>query len=222
MGEAVHKKVYDDFMFDTRRSALYSVAKQGSPPDPSLLTSGGDHYNGVVQLQSLATGSTLVEMASNTSGFTVAEQVEFYARIKMPAYSVSEKDLMDIGLQDSSSFNAYLQFLIYYGESPQNYWIYARPNSGSGETGYNTGVALPTGGGSTGWVEINMRTYGTGSDLTWELSKDGITQARGTIPSSVLPTLSLRPYFRVGKPATGGSRITKGYLDYYSTLHNAA
>jgi len=218
-----YKYVADDFVHYTWRSDYFNNSSSGSPPAVQLLpyTASPDHYGGSLHLRSNATGASLREVSSTTSGFTVANQVSFYARCKMPAYSASEKDLFDFGLQDSSSFNAYLQFIIYYAESPQNFFIYSRANSGTSEVGYNIGIALPGGGGSTDWFEVLIETFGTGNNAYWELTYDTAVQASGIISSGDLPTLSLRPYFRVGKPVTGGSRQTEGYIDKFFCAHKS-
>jgi hypothetical protein len=212
-----HEHWFDHFVWETYRSSLHTVNKTGTTPaDPSLLTTGLDSINGAMAIETL-TGASSVAVNRNIYNYTVAKQVRFFARLKMPDFDTAEYDIVHLGLRDSNSFNYYIQFLIDYQSSPGNYFFESKPDSVTAATSFNTGIALPTNGTSTEWLEVEIYTFKGSNDATWELSNDSTLLARGTITSSTLPAGNMEPYIKAEKNGTG-TRKTEVYLDRWTIV----
>jgi hypothetical protein len=211
----------DDYLGREYRSSLHTVTKStvNVPLDPVVETSGSEQVNGAMRIDSQAgSGSWINVDYLPVSNVLLSKAFRFWGSFKIPAVSSTEYDKVYFGLRSGSTFDAVLR--VEAAVANTNYKVVTRPNSGGSEIAYDTGVALPTGGASSGWLDIEFITYGSGVAADWVLSLEHVVQARGTIPSSQLPTVGVQFSCRVEKTATG-SRSTQLYTDVWKVAQNA-
>jgi len=210
----------DDFLGRDYRSTLYSVSKSAVyvPGNPVVETVGSEMVNGAMRIGAEAgSGSWITVDALTLGSVLTSKEFKFWTRFKIAAFSASENEYVRIGLRESSTYNGFLELRALYSET--NYLIAAKPNSSWGEQTWDTGVALPTGGASSGWMDLEFSTYGTGEAATWRLASQHVVQAHGTVTAFRVPTNGINFSCRCEKLGTG-SRLTQLYTDIWSVAQN--
>jgi hypothetical protein len=210
----------DDYLGRDYRSTLHSVTKStvNVPGDPVVETTGSEQVNGAMRIGAEAGSGSWINVDYLPLGdILTASAFNFWGRFKIAAFSSTENEKIRFGLRSSGTFDAVLQ--IEAASANTNYKIVTRPNSGGSEIAYDTGYAVPTGGASSGWLDIEFRVVNGSTAAQWILAADHVPVANGTIPSSQLPTVGVQFSCRCEKTGAG-TRLTQLYTDYWGIAQN--
>jgi hypothetical protein len=211
----------DDYIGRDYRSTLHTVTKStiNVPGNPTVETVGSEQVNGAMRIGAEAGSGSWINVDYLTLGSVLkAKAWTFWGRFKIAAFSASENEMVRFGMRESSTNNGLMLIEARYNQT--NYRIITRPNSGGSEIAYDTMVAVPTSGASSGWMDISFTLDNSTASVRWELAADHVVQASGTVPNSQVPTNGINLTCRAEKLGAG-TRLTQLYTDVWKVVQNA-